>query len=287
MKILIIGSKGQLGTDMVRVFNDAGHTVVGVDMPEIDITVSSTVASVVGKHAPSVILNLAAFTAVDDAEAKSELAFRINGEGPANVALAARDAGAALFQISTDYVFDGRKPTPYVETDAPNPQSVYGKSKLVGEQRVLEIWPNSFVWRIAWLYGAHGQNFVKTIVRVARQNAAAGKPLKVVNDQRGCPTHTIDVCRQLLAVLGSTDYGIYHGTSTGACTWFEFAKYFLEKYKVGCTVVPCTTAEFPRPAPRPANSVLENARLKSLGLNRMPDWHDAFDAFFADNPELP
>jgi dTDP-4-dehydrorhamnose reductase len=286
MNILVIGSNGQLGTDLVRVFRDAGHAVSGTDVPEIDITSLALTASVVRACNPQVIVNTAAFTAVDEAESKPDAAYRINRDGAGVVATVARETGATLVHISTDYVFCGDKAGPYVETDMPAPCSVYGKSKLEGEQRVAAECARHFIWRIAWLYGAHGQNFVKNIVRIARRNSAVGKPLSVVDDQYGCPTHTVDVGRQLLAVIDRKEYGVYHGVSNGSCTWYEFAAYVIRKYGIRCEVRPCTTAEFPRPAPRPANSVLANARLKALGCDVMPEWQAAFDAFFSTNPNL-
>ena len=285
MNIVIVGCNGQLGTDMVRIFRGAGHAVSGIDYPDIDIADPARTTASIAALAPQVVVNAAAYTAVDAAESDAAQAWAVNAHGAGNVAAAASATGAALVHLSTDYVFDGVKKGPYIETDTPNPLSVYGASKLAGERRVQDACPEHFIVRIAWLYGAHGANFVKNILRIAVRKKKEGAPLLVVNDQHGSPTHTVDVCNQLLALLGCTAYGIYHGTSEGSCTWYDFARRIISKYGIDVAIRPCATHDFPRPAPRPANSVLENAALKALGKNTMPDWSEAFDAFYQANRE--
>ena len=257
----------------------AGHEVSGIDFPEIDITRIESIRPVLKPGQFDAVINSAAFTAVDACEKEVERAFSVNAAGAGNLALAARESGSVFVHYSTDYVFDGTGTRPYVESDATNPASVYGKSKLEGERLVQAGNERSFIFRIAWLYGLHGGNFVKTIRGAAEKNAQTGTPLRVVNDQYGSPTWTVDVCRQTLRMLDTSSYGLYHATSEGVCTWFDFTVEILNAAGISAEVVPCSTAEFPRPAPRPLYSVLENAGLKRLGLNLMPDWEKAFSAY--------
>ncbi len=281
VKILVIGHKGQLGTDMCNVMKDAKHEVEGIDFPDIDITSFDSVASVVSLSKPNVIVNCAAFTAVNDCETKQELAYAVNADGAGNIGRAAASIRAKVLHISTDYVFSGVAASPLVETDPCEPQSVYGKSKLAGEIALAKELKEHFIFRIAWLYGANGNNFVKTICRVGRERSVDGKALRVVDDQFGTPTWTVDVCRQALQVIGTSHYGIYHCTSQGECSWLEFATRILQQFGIRAKIEPCTTNEYPQPAPRPAYSVLDNAKLRSLALDVMPDWEESFDHFAA------
>jgi dTDP-4-dehydrorhamnose reductase len=282
MKILIIGANGQLGKDMVTACKAANHDTVGVDLPQIDITDGNQTSRFISSVKPDTIINCAAFTAVDRCESDRAKAFAANRDGVAHLAEAAATCGAALAHISTDYVFDGTKREPYVETDLPNPRSVYGESKLAGEQVLAKILPRHYIFRIAWLYGLQGANFVKTIRTIALQKAHNGESLRVVDDQVGTPTYTREVCAQILAVLSQNTFGLFHCTAEGACSWYAFARHIIESYRIAVDLQPCTTVEFPRPAPRPANSVLENARLKKEGLNRMVEWRQAFAAFLEE-----
>lgn len=279
MKILIIGCNGMLGQDMVVTAKEAGHKVFCIDHPEIDITKPESVHHHVETVRPEAIVNCAAYTAVDLCETNRDIAFAVNGAGAGNIARAASGIGAKLVHISTDYVFDGKGPRPYVEDDPTGPASVYGQSKLEGEMQVVKNCTQSYILRIAWLYGKNGNNFVKTIRSIGLKNAAEKKPLKVVNDQWGTPTWTVEVCRQVLKIIDTSHYGISHATNEGMCTWCDFAKTIIESANIPCEVVPCSTKEFPRPAPRPAYSVLENRNLKRLGLNVMQDWKEAFEEF--------
>jgi dTDP-4-dehydrorhamnose reductase len=279
MKLLIIGCNGMLGNDMVAEARKAGHVVFCIDHPEIDITIPDSVKSHAETLRPEAIVNCAAYTAVDQCETNRETAFAVNGAGAGNIARAASGIGAKLVHISTDYVFDGKAIKPYVEDDPTNPASVYGQSKLEGEKLVMKNCGQAYILRIAWLYGKNGNNFVKTIRSIGRKNAVEKKPLKVVNDQWGTPTWTKEVCRQILKLLETGHYGLYHATNEGRCTWFDFAKKIIASAGIPCEVLPCATKEFPRPAPRPAFSVLENRNLKRLGLNVMQDWEKAFEEF--------
>ena len=279
MKLLIIGCKGMLGQDMVITAKKAGHDVSCIDYPEIDITKPESVRNVVEAEKPDTIINCAAYTAVDLCETNKETAFAVNGAGPGNIARCAEAIRAKCVHISTDYVFDGKATQPYVEDDPTGPMTVYGQSKLEGEKQVLANCSRAYILRIAWLYGKNGNNFVKAIRSLAEKNARAGKPSKVVNDQWGTPTWTVEVCGQTLKLLETGHYGLYHSTNEGMCTWFDFAKKIIASANIPCEVQPCTTKEFPRPAPRPAYSVLENRNLKKLGLNVMKGWETAFEEF--------
>ncbi|HON10229.1 MAG TPA: dTDP-4-dehydrorhamnose reductase [Chitinispirillaceae bacterium] len=280
--VLVIGSGGQLGSEMIKFLRKAAYSVAGVDYPQIDITNRKSVREFVNQIKPWCIINCAAFTAVDDCESHPDTAFAVNARGPENLAISAEENGALLVHISTDYVFDGKKSVPYIESDITNPMTVYGKSKLEGERLVAENCSRHQIFRIAWLYGLNGNNFVKAIRNAAIKKKTSGEPLKVVNDQTGTPTSAIEVCRQVLNCLESGQYGIFHSTCEGSCTWYDFAREVLASSGIDVELLPCTTEEFPRPAPRPRFSVLENARLKSLGLNTMPDWKKAFANFIED-----
>jgi dTDP-4-dehydrorhamnose reductase len=208
-------------------------------------------------------------------------AFGLNAEACGFLAEAAKRHKALLVHFSTDYVFDGQSSTPYTESCRTNPQSVYGQSKLGGEKIITDMYDNVMIFRIAWLYGLHGSNFVKTIRWLAVSRAKEKKSLKIVNDQFGSPTWTVSVCKQVLAMLDRPERGIFHCTSEGFCTWYDFAKEIAAAFGINTSIEPCTTAEFPRPAPRPKYSVLENARFKEMGVNIMPDWRDAFKDFLS------
>ena len=284
-KLLVIGSNGQLGTDMVHC---AAQDFIcsGIDFPQIDITDIKSVRSAVSSVKPDIIVNCAAFTAVDDCEVKTEIAQNVNANGPGILAQESQRAGALLVHISTDYVFDGTKTTPYIESDTPSPSTVYGKSKLDGERQIAKYTDKYQIYRIAWLYGVYGNNFVKTIRNAALKKQGSGEGLKVVNDQFGTPTWTVDVCRQIFCTMQKNMHGIFHCTSEGSCTWYDFAKAIVDAYNIDTPVNSCTTAEFPRPAPRPKYSVLENARLKESGQNIMPFWKNSLSSFLEQEKTL-
>ena len=263
----------------------AEHALVVADLPEWDITDGTAFTARLLAEKPDVVIHCAAMTKVDDCETNRELAFRLNEEGTRNVALASKAAGARLVAISTDYVFSGdppREPWAWGETDIPRPRTVYGMSKFAGEQMIQMLYPdNSVILRIAWLYGAGGPSFVHTMLKLGAQ---AGDPLKVVNDQFGNPTSTnvvADVIRFLLTKPEVS--GIVHGTCEDQCSWYDFACE-IKCLTPGFTraVVPCTTAEFPRPAPRPRCSALKKSVLNVLGY-RTPTWQAALAAFLASS----
>ena len=282
MKILITGGKGMLGRTLMREL--AEHELVVADLPEWDITDADAFTAKTLAAAPDVVIHCAAMTKVDDCETSRDLAFRLNEEGTRNVALACKACGARLIAISTDYVFSGeppREPWAWSETDVPRPRTVYGASKFAGEQMVHMIHPdNSVILRIAWLYGAGGPSFVHTMAKLGAQE---GAPLKVVDDQRGNPTSTKVVADVIRFLLSRPDVsGIVHGTCEDQCTWYDLTKE-LKRILGGRfprEVVPCTTDEFPRPAPRPRNSALKKSVLNVLGY-RTPRWQDALADFVA------
>lgn len=286
MKIMIIGCNGQLGYDMTQQCAIKGYEVCGIDYPKINITDYFSVIDVLKRNKPSVIINCAAYAQVDQCETARDEAYAVNSDGVENVARGAQEIEAKVVHFSTDYVFDGMKGKPYLESDEPNPLSVYGKSKYQGEKRVSQAMENYIIIRTAWLYGAHGNNFVKTIWQKARENSRTGVPLKIVNDQYGSPTYTKELCEQTLAIVEAHHSGIFHCTNEGVCTWYEFASEILSNFNNCVKVQPCTTEEFPRPAFRPPYSVLENARLKSLGIYYMRSWKDAFCRFFTENKDM-
>ncbi len=279
MKILVTGGFGQLGWDCREVF--AQHEVLALDLPNLDITDPDSIDGVLTLWRPDAIVNCAAYTAVDRAETDVAKSWRVNREGPALLASRAKAHGLFLVHVSTDYVFDGVRPVPqpYLETDTPNPSSVYGKSKLAGEREILEKDPRHAILRTAWLYGSHGYNFLKTILRRAVHDPQKG--LRVVSDQFGTPTWSRRLAEQILAVLEADAAGLFHASGEGYCSWFDFAKEFISLMRLDCEVRPCTTADYPTPTVRPANSILENAALKKAGLHRMRDWREDLAEYVA------
>ncbi len=272
---LVVGALGMLGTELVTALAD--RSVTAVDRPEIDITDGASAADWVAGH--DVVVNAAAWTAVDDAESNEGPAFRVNATGVANLAAAAREVGAWMVQVSTDYVFAGNATEPYQE-DAPlDPRSAYGRTKAAGEWALrCVLAERSYLLRTAWLYGAHGPNFVATMAKLE----ATRDTVSVVNDQVGQPTWARDLaCRIRDAVDAGIPAGTYHATSSGRATWFDFAReIFLRLGADPARVLPTTSAAFVRPAPRPAFSVLGHDAWAQVGMEPLPDWHDALGRAF-------
>jgi len=280
MKIVIAGSKGQLGSDCMSLLAK-DHDVVGVDLDEIDITDDKDVEKIIGGVSPDVIVNCAAYTNVDAAESDRETAWQVNVQGPRNMATAAKKYTSLFIHVSTDYVFDGKKEVPdaYVEDDAPKPTSWYGVTKLEGERAVGETADRYMIVRPAWMYGIHGGNFFKTMLRLALRNPA--KEIKVVNDQFGSPTWSYSLARQIKKLIEVKGQGIYHTTAEGYCTWYEAARYFLEKMGIEHRIMPCTTEKYPTPALRPKNSILKNVRLQEDNIDTMSHWKSDMDLYVA------
>jgi dTDP-4-dehydrorhamnose reductase len=277
MRILVTGAGGQLGTDLVRTCTEAGDDVLACTSAQLDLGDRDSVAQAITTTEPDVVVNAGAWTAVDDCEADPDRAWRVNALGPRWVTDAARRVGAHVVQISTDYVFDGTKATPYVEWDAPNPASAYGRSKLGGER---EVDPSHTIVRTAWVCGAHGKNMVKTVL------ALADRPeLAFVDDQRGSPSFTADLAIAIRRLAVSRLPGTFHVTNQGDTTWYGFVRDVLELagHDPG-KVRPITTADLdpPRPAPRPANSVLDNAALRLGGLPLLPHYRESLERLLRD-----
>jgi len=252
------------------------HQLFIADLPEVDITRSQIIDQAVSSFRPDVVIHAAAMTQVDACETDSDKAFKINALGSANVARAAQRWGARLIALSTDYVFDGALDRPYDEFDKPAPKTVYGASKLAGEEAVRAHCSDHTIVRIAWLYGENGPSFFHAMVKVGQQ---VGDPLKVVNDQIGNPTSTDAVATLIERLLETPIPGTVHGSCEGDASWFDFARAIFERVGLRRVIQPCTTAEFPRKAPRPANSRLEKRMLRLAGLPPMPNWMDALDAY--------
>lgn len=273
MRILVTGAKGQLGVELLDAL-EQGHEVVGLDLPELDITTREAARAIADVH-PDWVVHAAAWTDVDGCERDPDRAHVVNGEGTRRVAEGCRAAGAGLVYLSTDYVFDGHKGAPYVETDPVSPLSVYARSKVAGEAAVRAIVPRWAIVRTAWLFGVSGKNFVKTIV----EKATAGGPLRVVNDQVGSPTYARDLAEAIRQLLSRQLAGVYHVTNAGSCSWYAFAEAILQQAGLATVPVsPMTTAELDRPAPRPAFSVLANHAWAAAGLRPLRPWPEALAA---------
>lgn len=277
-KVLITGCNGQLGRALNKLLAGENIEIINTDVDTLDICNPEQVLALVKKEQPDTIINCAAHTAVDKCETDVENAARINALGPKNLAAAAKETGAQIVHVSTDYVFDGNAKTPYVETDTPCPQSVYGSTKLDGEKAVMAITNRFYIVRTAWLYG-DGNNFVKTMLRLAKERDT----ITVVNDQFGSPTSAMELGRMILHIVDSGQYGIYHATCEGITSWYEFAKTIFSLAKTNVNLIPVTTDEYPASvAKRPAYSVLENAKLNRQGSYRMKQWEDALAEYMTD-----
>ena len=280
MNILITGAGGQLGQDCLKVMGKA-YTVHGRTSEQLNITDHEQVRRKIRALRPDAVVNCAAYTAVDACEQEQEACRAVNSQGPAHLAEACAAEGARLIHVSTDYVFAGNKPVPdsYTEQDPVGPLSAYGKSKLAGELAVAERMDDYLILRTSWLYGIGGNNFLKTMLRLARTDP--GRTIRVVDDQYGSLTWTMTLAHQIQQLLSSELRGIAHATAEGTCTWYAGAKYFFEALGLECSLKPCTTAEYPTPALRPTNSILENAFLKKHNINLMQHWQQDIEGFIA------
>ncbi len=276
MKILLTGCNGQLGRELTRQLSRKGTLFAGYDIPEFDITNKTAMAAIIDREKPDVIINCGAMTNVDGCETQEEAAMAVNGEGPGKLAEICADREIVLVHVSTDYVFDGNGISedghirPYTETDPINPQTVYGKSKALGEKLVKEKTKQFFIVRTAWLYG-DGHNFVKTMLKLSETH----DKLTVVDDQVGSPTSTVDLARAILELIETDAYGVYHGTCEGMCSWYDFACEIFKLKGIDIDVSPVTSEEYPSKTPRPKYSVLENKGLEDLGLNVFRPWQEA------------
>ena len=296
MKILITGSNGQLGNELQKIVS-TGKAEIGavseeiknaevfaMDVDILDITNLEQVKKVLNEVKPDVVINCAAATNVDGCEANQDLAFKINSLGPRNLAMVAEELGAKIVQVSTDYVFSGVGEAPLKECDLVAPVSVYGKTKLLGEEFVRDFSTKYYIVRTAWLYGYVGHNFVYTMMKLGKDRDT----LSVVNDQLGNPTHANDLAYHILKLIQTEEYGVYHCTGKGECSWYNFASEIMKLSGRNCTVNPCTSEEYksmyPNSADRPAYSSLDNMMLRCTIGDEMRDWKDALKTFM-DNVE--
>lgn len=283
-RVMVTGAAGQLGYDVVKTFQAESNQVLACDKNQMDITDQQQCTDMITTFRPHIIIHCAAYTAVDQAEVDEDTAYAINASGTRNIAVAAEKVKAKLVYISTDYVFDGRGSTPYREYDVTNPQSVYGKSKLAGERLVQSLCTQWFIIRTSWVFGVYGSNFVKTMLKLMEKRPQ----LQVVHDQQGSPTYTVDLARFIHTLSTSEKYGIYHASNSGTCSWYEFAEAIKEEankqsgFEPTAELMPCTTDQFPRPAPRPAYSVMDHLAIRTNGLEPLRPWREALIAFLKE-----
>jgi dTDP-4-dehydrorhamnose reductase len=272
MKVVLTGASGMLGHDLQIAFKDT--EVAGFSSASLDVTKLDAVVERIRNAGPDIVIHAAAFTNVDRCESEPEKAYLVNGIGTRNVAMACEEAGCPVVYISSDYVFNGRKASPYNEWDDPNPVNTYGLSKLMGERFVSTLTNRFYIVRTSWLYGREGKNFVDTIIRLLSEK----ERIEVVNDQVGCPTYTLDLARKVRELIGK-GYGIYHVTNTGTCSWFDFAVAIAAKRGIRKDIVPVTSEQFKRPAERPAYSVLGNNMLRLEGIGEPRKWEEALGEY--------
>lgn len=279
MKVVVTGAAGQLGQDVLLELERKNHQAFGADRQQLDITKEEDVLAFISEVKPDVILHCAAYTNVDAAEENEEAAYQVNAAGTEYLAKAAKLNGAKMMYISTDYVFDGTASEPYEVDEPTKPLGAYGRTKLAGEQLLQKHLDEFFIVRTAWVFGIHGNNFVKTMIRLGKERGEVG----VVHDQVGSPTYTVDLARFMVELMETNKYGIYHATNSGMCSWYEFAVEIFKQSDMNVTVNPLTSDQFPRPAARPKYSVLSKKRIEQQGLNPLRDWKEALAAYLAES----
>ncbi len=276
MKVLLTGANGMLGQDMAKLFREKGYELILTDIHNLDITDKNAVAATISKDKPNIVVHCAAYTNVDGAESDKATAFKINGTGSENLSSAAAENNIPIVYISTDYVFDGTKNSPYQPNDKVAPINVYGDSKLAGEIAVKKHNPSHYICRTSWLYGHQGKNFVETMIQLG----SSKDELKVVDDQVGCPTWTVDLAKAVLYLIeNKMQYGVYHTCGGGSTSWYGFAKKIFELEKININLMPCNTDEFPRPANRPRYSIMDNQNL-------CRDWVKALEGYLSLRKEV-
>lgn len=277
MRILVTGVKGQLGHDVVNELEKRGHTAIGVDIDEMDITDAAAVEQGMKEANVEAVIHCAAYTAVDAAEDNIELCRRVNADGTENIAKVCRELDLKMVYLSTDYVFDGEGERPWEPDDKRDPLNVYGQTKYEGELAVEKYLEKYFIVRIAWVFGVNGKNFIKTMLRLGESNT----DINVVNDQIGSPTYTYDLARLLVDMVETEKYGRYHATNEGLCTWYEFACEIFRQAGMKVNVHPVTSDEFPAKAKRPHNSRMSKKKLEENGFKLLPTWQDALKRYLA------
>ena len=275
MRILVTGVKGQLGHDVMKELEKRGHTGIGVDVEEMDITDAQKVDEVIRASDVEAVIHCAAYTAVDAAEDQVDLCRKINAEGTENIAKVCKELDLKMIYISTDYVFDGEGERPWEPDDERSPLNVYGQTKYEGELAVEKYLEKYYIVRIAWVFGVNGKNFIKTMLNLAQTR----DELSVVNDQIGSPTYTADLAVLLVDMVETDKYGRYHATNEGLCSWYEFAKEIFRQAGKEVTVHPVTSEEFPAKAKRPHNSRMSKDKLEENGFRRLPSWQDALERY--------
>ncbi len=275
MRILVTGVKGQLGYDVMNELAKRGHTGIGVDVEEMDITDAEKVEQVIKESEVEAVIHCAAYTAVDAAEDNAELCHKLNAEGTENIAKVCKELDLKMIYISTDYVFNGEGTRPWEPDDEREPLNVYGQAKYEGELAVEKYLEKYYIVRIAWVFGVNGKNFIKTMLNLSETH----DELSVVNDQIGSPTYTYDLARLLVDMVETDKYGRYHATNEGLCTWYEFATEIFRQAGKEITVHPVTSDQFPSKARRPHNSRMSKDKLEANGFDRLPTWQDALNRY--------
>ena len=279
MRVVVTGAEGQLGQDVVLELTRKKHEAIGTDREKLDITKEADVFAFIGEVKPDVILHCAAYTNVDAAEENEELAYQINALGTEYLAKAAQQIGAKMLYVSTDYVFNGTATEPYEVDQQTKPLGAYGRTKLAGEELLQKNLKEFFIVRTAWVFGVHGHNFVKTMIRLGEERGEVG----VVHDQVGSPTYTVDLAKFMVELMETEQYGIYHATNSGVCSWYEFAVEIFKQVGMNVTVNPLTSDQFPRPAARPEYSVLSKKKIEEKGLIPLRDWKEALSAYLDES----
>jgi dTDP-4-dehydrorhamnose reductase len=279
MRVVVTGTAGQLGKDVLLELARKNHQAYGADRQQLDITIEEDVMAYISEVKPDVILHCAAYTNVDAAEENEEAAYAVNAAGTEYLAKAAKRNGAKMLYVSTDYVFDGSAKEPYEVDEPTSPLGAYGRTKLAGEQLLQKNLDEFFIVRTAWVFGIHGNNFVKTMLRLGKERGEVG----VVHDQVGSPTYTVDLAQFMVELMETDKYGVYHATNNGICSWYEFAVEIFKLAEMDVKVNPLTTDQFPRPAARPKYSVLSKRRIEQEGLNPLRDWKIALAAYLKES----
>jgi dTDP-4-dehydrorhamnose reductase len=278
MKVVVTGVNGQLGYDVVKELNNRKYTnVIGIDIKDLDITNENAVKLFMNNNKPDVIVHCAAYTAVDNAEDDKETCYDVNVNGTKHLVESAKELDAKFVYISTDYVFSGDKDSEYFVKDIPNPKSIYGQTKYLGEVETLKH-DKHFIVRISWVFGKNGNNFIKTMLRLGKEK----NELNIVSDQVGSPTYTHDLSKLIVGMIETDKYGVYHATNEGVCSWFEFAHKIFEFTNIDIRLNPILTEQYPTKAKRPRNSVMSKKNLVDNGFELLPSWQDALKRYLIE-----